>query len=68
MTYKMECPAGDYTMTVDAPDEDGAVALLVEQARAHGKEDHPEMPDMSDEDMADMVRTDMVEEGAENLL
>ena len=68
MTYKMECPAGDLTMTVDAPNEDGAVSLLVEQARAHGKEAHPEMPDLSDEDMEDMVRTDMVEEGAESFL
>lgn len=51
-------------MTVEAENDDEAVAKFNEAGTVHTKEVHPDMPPMSEEDMTNMVRTGMQKQGS----
>ncbi len=60
MKYSFTCPAPcNYTISVDARDDDEGLKKIVERGKAHVKDAHPDMPAMTEEQMRAVVRTGM---------
>ena len=61
MKYAFTCPAPGcgHTMYVEAVDDNEAIEKLIVQGNEHGKDTHPSMPQMSQEQTQTMVRVGM---------
>ncbi len=59
MTYSLVCAEGHepMTLTVSADNDEAAMPMMVEKVHAHHREFHPEMANMSDEEVMDYVNT-----------
>lgn len=61
MKYSYNCPAGDKMIEVEAMTDDEAVEKIMEEAKKHKMEVHPEM-EGTDEEMEKMIREGMIKE------
>jgi predicted small metal-binding protein len=60
MKYSLSCPPPcSYKINVDAQNDDEGIDKIMEKAKEHAKETHPDMPPMSDAQMKEMVRSNM---------
>lgn len=64
MKYSLDCPMGDKTLMIEADNKEMAVEKMMEQARAHSMEAHPDKP-MDEEQMRKMIEDGMKEESME---
>lgn len=57
MKYTFECSQGHepMTMTVEAENDDEAMEQMMGQAKAHLGEHHPDMANMSDDEVKNMI-------------
>jgi hypothetical protein len=61
MRYSFVCPAPcNYQVTVDARNADEAVAIIIKEGVVHSKEVHPDMPEMTMEQLRNMVRSETI--------
>ncbi len=62
--YSFDCDMDHDPMhfEVEAEDDDSAVKKLIEELGPHSEEHHPDMKDMSQEDLEKMVREGMHKE------
>lgn len=58
MTYMFQCQCGK-TLTVDAENDDEALDKLMSVGADHMAEVHADAPTMSDEEMKNMLRSEM---------
>ncbi len=60
MKYTLSCPSPcNYTIKVDAQSDDEAIKKIMEEGKDHVKKAHPDMPPMTEDQMKEMVRTNM---------
>lgn len=60
MKYSLSCPPPcSHKIDVDAQNDDEGINKIMEKAKEHVKEAHPDMPPMSDTQMKEMVRSNM---------
>ena len=60
MKYSLSCPPPcSHKINVDAQSDDEGIDKIVEKAKEHVKDAHPDMPPMSDSEMKEMVRSSM---------
>ncbi len=62
MKYSFSCPATcNYEISVDARNADEAVAKIIKEGAVHGKQVHPDVPLMKEEQLRNLVRSGMIE-------
>jgi predicted small metal-binding protein len=62
MKYSFSCPANcNYEISVDAKSVDEAVAEIIKEGVVHGKEVHPGVLSMTEEQLRNLVRASMIE-------
>ncbi len=61
MRYSFTCPASgcNFTIEVEARDDEEAVKKIVSEGMKHSMSDHPDMPSMPESEMINMVRAGM---------
>jgi len=61
MRYSFSCPATcHYEITVDAKNDDEALARIVAEGAVHGRQFHPEVLSMTEEQLKNVVRSGIV--------
>lgn len=59
MKYSFKCPGCGHVLSVETENDDEAIQKLNAQGTIHAKEVHPDQPEMSEEEMTQMVRAGM---------
>lgn len=62
MKYSLKCPLCSQSTTIDADNDDAAVATFLKDGKKHMKEQHPMVPSMPDEQLQSMIRYGMKKE------
>jgi hypothetical protein len=60
--YSLKCPLCSQSTTIDADNDDAAVAAFLEESKKHMKEQHPMVPSMPDEQLQNLIRYGMKKE------
>lgn len=61
MKYSFLCPATcNYEISVDAKNADEAVAKIIKESAVHGKQVHPDILSMTEEQLKNLVRSGMI--------
>jgi hypothetical protein len=61
MKYSFSCPATcNYQISVDAKNDDEAVAKIIKEGAVHGKQAHPDVLSMTEEQLKNLVRSGMI--------
>ncbi len=65
MKYSFSCPATcNYEITVDANNDDEALAKIVAEGAVHGRQVHPDVLSMTEEQLKSAVRSGIVKAGS----
>lgn len=62
MKYSFKCPACEHVITVDAMSDEEAVNKIMQEGASHMKTVHPDMPVTPDDQMKQMVQSQMKKE------
>lgn len=67
MKYSFKCPACEHMITVDAMSDDEAVNKIMQEGASHMKTTHPELPPTPDDQMRQMVQSQMKKEETQGM-